>query len=55
MDNIVPYLFGFTLIAGLAICIWQFFSVRRSQEQNTPAVHGEKQPDGSIKGEERAL
>ncbi len=55
MDYINPALFGFTLIAVLAVCVWQFFRVRRSQKLNTPAVHGVKQPDGSVKGEERAL
>jgi hypothetical protein len=55
MNDITPYLFGFTLIVALLICVWQFTRVRRAQKLNTPAVQGVPQPDGSVKGEERAV
>jgi hypothetical protein len=30
MNDVTPYLFGFTLVVALAICVWQFFRVRRA-------------------------
>lgn len=55
MNNVVPYLFGFTLIVALAFCVWQFFRVRRSQQLNTPAVHAVPHTDGTVRGEKRAV
>jgi hypothetical protein len=33
-DSLIPWLFGMTLVAGLAIGIWQYMRVRRSQERS---------------------
>ncbi len=55
MNDIIPLLFGMTLVVVLAIGIYQFFRVKRAQKLNSPAVHGVKQPDGSVQGEQRAV
>jgi hypothetical protein len=54
VGDIIPWLFGFTLIAVLIIGIWQYFRTREAQRKNSPAVHGVTQEDGTVTGERRA-
>lgn len=53
-NELIPWLFGFTLIAVLAIGVWQYFRSRHAQRTNSPAVHGVVRPDGGVEGERRA-
>jgi hypothetical protein len=53
-DELIPWLFGVTLIIVLAVAIYSYFRTRRGQRTNSPAVHGVTQADGSISGERRA-
>ena len=40
-NELIPWLFGFTLIAVLLIGIWQLMRVRRAQRRGSPAVPGQ--------------
>jgi hypothetical protein len=54
VNDIIPWLFGFTLVAVLLLGIWQYFRTRTAQRNNSPAVHGEVRADGTVTGERRA-
>ena len=54
VNDIIPWLIGFTLIAALILGTWQYFRTRAAQRKNSPAVHGVTQADGTVAGERRA-
>lgn len=54
MNDIIPWLFGFTLIVVLALGVWQYFRTRQAQRSNSPAVHAAVREDGTVSGERRA-
>lgn len=53
MNDIIPWLFVFMLIATLIVGIWQYIRTRAAQRKNSPAVHGVTQADGTVIGERR--
>lgn len=45
--SIIPYLFGFTLLAALAIGIWQWRAIKRSREARGEEGHMSHPPPDS--------
>jgi hypothetical protein len=50
-NELIPWLFGFTLVAVLLIGIWQLMRVRRAQRRGSPAVPGQSPETTATLGE----
>ena len=54
MNDIVPLLFGMTLVVMLVAGAYQLYYVRWAQRPGAPAVLGCTQADGTVRSEGRA-